>query len=308
VNYYAWRQRHETLHEELGPPTRRKAKPLLAKSTGKKVDADLNSRCLNLRAELSFRAVAMAVVATLVAAAFHLGMPSPAATRTDRMRRVPRIVLWAWERREDLSFIDPRQIAVADLDRTLDLSGDTVVVRPRFEPLTVPTRTVLIPVARIEIDRRSPPSLSVAQRLQTARIIAAMAASSPPGIQIDFDAIRSQRNFYRALLADVRGRLPPSTALSITALASWCLDDDWVAGLPVDEVVPMLYRMGSDTHEIRYEFQSRGDFVPALARFSVGLSTDERLPGLGIGKRVYLFSPTGWTSEKAQKAIDEAIR
>lgn len=228
--------------------------------------------------------------------------------RTDRMMRVPRVVLWAWERREDLSFIDPRQIAVAYLDRTLELSADTVVVRPRLEPLMVPAQTVLIPLARVEIDWRLPPSLSAAQRSEVSTVIAAMAAASPRAIQIDFDATRSQRAFYRDLLADVRGRLPDSTALSITALASWCMDDGWVARLPVDEIVPMLYRMGPDAQEIISYLRGRGECVPALAGFSVGLSTDEHLAGLAAGKRTYLFSPHAWTLDEARQAIAEATK
>ncbi len=255
------------------------------------------------------RTVEIAIVAAAVsAAAVGPRFRSLPWLQADRMSRIPRTVLWAWERREDLRFIDPHQIAVAYLDRSLELSGDTVGIRPRFEPLTVPRGTVLIPVARIEIDRRLRPSLSIAQRLETSGIIAAMASSSPPAIQIDFDATACQRAFYRDLIADVRGRLPPPTALSITALASWCMDDDWVAGLPVDEIVPMLYRMGPDAREITSYIHNGGDFVPAPARFSVGLSTDEQLAGLAAGKRVYLFSPRGWTREETRKAIAEARR
>jgi hypothetical protein len=273
----------------------------------KKVNANLNSNRTNPRTERSLRIAATLAVA-VVAGAFHFGMLSPGATRSDRMGRVPRVVLWAWERREDLSFIDPRQIAVAYLDRTLELSAGTVVVRPRLEPLTVPPRTVLIPVARIEIDWRSPPSLSAALRSEVSRVIAAMAAASPPAIQIDFDATRSQRAFYRDLIADVRGRLPASTALSITALASWCMYDDWVAQLPVDEIVPMLYRMGPDAEEITSYLRGGGDFAPPLARISVGLSTDEHLAGLADGKRAYLFSPHAWTLEEARQAIAEVTK
>ena len=261
-----------------------------------------------LRSERSSLIAATVAIAALIAGAFRLGATSPVATRSGRMRRLPRVVLWVWERREDLSFIDPQQTAVAYLDRTVELSGNTVVIRPRFQPLTVPAQTRLIPVTRIEIDRRLPPSLSAAQRSGASRIIAAMAASSPPAIQIDFDATRSQRAFYRDLLTDVRARLPTSTALSITALASWCMDDDWVGGLPVDEIVPMLYRMGPDAHNITSYLRGGGDFVPALARFSVGLSTDEEFAGLAGGKRVYLFSPHGWTLEESRDAIAEATR
>jgi Protein of unknown function (DUF3142) len=203
-----------------------------------------------LGSQRSSQVAATVLLAALIAEAFRLGTAAPLAMRRDRMRRVPRVVLWVWERREDLSFIDPRQIAVAYLDRTLELSADTVVVRPRLEPLTVPAQTVLIPLARVEIHWRSPPSLSDAQRSEVLRIIEAMAAASPPAIQIDFDATRSQRAFYRDLLAQVRARLPASTALSITALASWCMYDDWVTRLPVNEIVPMLYRMGPDAEDI----------------------------------------------------------
>jgi hypothetical protein len=260
------------------------------------------------RAGRSYRVAATIVIATLVAGAFRFGAASPAATRSARMRRLPRVVLWAWERREDLSFLDPGQTAVAYLDRTLDLSGDTVVIRPRFQPLTLPARTILIPVARIETDRRSPPSLSATQRARASRIIAAMAASSLPAIQVDFDATRSQRAFYRDLIADLRSRLPVSTALSITALVSWCMDDDWVGELRVDEIVPMLYRMGPGAEDITSYLRGGGDFAPPLARLSVGLSTDARLAGLARGKRVYLFSPRGWTGEQVRVATAEAAR
>jgi hypothetical protein len=252
---------------------------------------------------------ARAAMLAFVAGVFLPGIHAWSAPPPDRIGRIPRVVLWAWERRENLTFINPSQIAVAYLDRTLELSGNTVVVRPRFEPLTVPARAILIPVARIEIDRRSPPSLSRAQRMEAARIIAAMSAPSlPPEIQIDFDVTRSQRAFYRDLLIAVRERLPESTALSITALASWCMDDDWMSGLPVDEIVPMVYRMGPDAPEIISDLHSKRDFAPAVARLSVGLSTDEQFAGLGAGKRIYLFSPRPWAPAEVRHAIAEANR
>jgi hypothetical protein len=55
------------------------------------------------------------------------------------------------------------------------------------------------------------------------------------GIQVDFDATASERRFYRELVIDLRRLLPDSVPLSITALASWCLDDNWISGLPADE-------------------------------------------------------------------------
>jgi len=54
-------------------------------------------------------------------------------------------------------------------------------------------------------------------------------------LQIDFDARRSQRAFYAAILRDLRRRMPPDLPLSIAALASWCSSDDWLGSLPINE-------------------------------------------------------------------------
>ncbi len=211
-------------------------------------------------------------------------------SRADKMSRFPHIILWAWERRENLSF-------------------DSVIVRPRFQPLTVPPRTTLIAVARIEDDRRTSPTLSVSQRVRASRIIAWFANASTAAIQIDFDALRSERRFYRDLLTDVRHRLPASIPLSMTALASWCLDDDWISGLPADEAVPMLYRMGPDASAITAYLRGGGEFGPVSSRNSVGLSLDAQVTGLpAAGKRVYLFSPRPWTAEAERYAIVQVVK
>jgi hypothetical protein len=260
--------------------------------------------------KLWFHRAAGPAIALVVlgAAAFGIAPQPSISLHTDRMANLPRVVLWAWERREDLRFIDSRRVAIAYLDRTIELSGDKVIVHPRFAPLTAPAPTILIPVARIELDRRARPTFSIAQRARAARIIAAMGATAPPAIQIDFDATSSQRAFYRDLLTDVRDQLPRTTALSITALAAWCIDDDnWVAGLPVDEVVPMLYRMGPDAAAIKSYLRNGGDFAPARAHVSVGLSTDEPLMDATHGKRVYLFAPRPWTAAAVHDAIVQVM-
>jgi hypothetical protein len=261
-----------------------------------------------LKPNLYSTAKMVIVLAALLAGASDTMATAPGSARANRMSRLPRIILWAWERRENLNFIDPDKTAVAYLARTLDLAGDGVIVRPRFQPLTVPPRTTLIAVVRIEDDRRLAPSLSASQRAEATRIIAGLADRSPAAIQIDFDATRSERVFYRELLADVRGRIPASIGLSMTALASWCLDDDWISGLPVDEAVPMLYRMGPDAREITTYLRKGGEFGPALSRNSVGLSLDAQMAGLAAGKRVYLFSPRAWSRDEAAKAIAEVMK
>ena len=123
------------------------------------------------------------------------------------------------------------------------------------------------------------------------------------GIQIDFEADASERPFYRHLLIELRHRLPSDLALSITALASWCMGDDWIEGLPVDEAVPMLYRMGPDRSTVLNHLQNGGNFRARLCRESAGISTDEPISGLGP-RRYYIFRPRAW----CQSAFDQVRR
>jgi hypothetical protein len=164
-------------------------------------------------------------------------------------------------------------------------------------------------VVRIEPDRREPPSLSPEQRAEAVSAIAELAEiPKVAAIQVDFDATVSQRAFYRALLFDVRPQLPESVPLSITALASWCMYDQWLGGLPIDEAVPMLFRMGADHRQVLIHLQTGGDFKPAMSRLSVGISTDEPLPRLPSGRRVYVFHPRAWSPEAVQRVMEEMRR
>jgi Protein of unknown function (DUF3142) len=205
-----------------------------------------------------------------------------------------------------LRFTNPREVGVAFLASTIYLTNEKVVARPRFQPLSVAPETTLIAVVRIESDRAAPPLLSAQQRGRAASAIAGVARSQAvAAVQIDFDARQSERPFYRDLLVDLRGELPASVKLSITALASWCIYDDWLADLPVDEAVPMLFRMGVDHNQVAQYLKTGGDFRPALCRHSLGISTDESLPRPPSGRRVYVFNPRSWSPENVSKIVQE---
>jgi len=224
------------------------------------------------------------------------------------MSHFPKIILWAWERPEDLDFINPLQVGVAYLAETIYLSGPEVVIRPRLQPLKVPQGTFLIATARIETNHsalgRLRAELSAAQRAQAATAIAGLARiHGVQTVQIDFDATTSERPFYRDLLNDVRGGLPDSTALSITALGSWCMGDDWLARLPIDEAVPMLFRMGVDGLEILSNLRDGGNFDAGICNQSLGISTDEPLVVIPGGRRVYIFRPSGWSQDAVRAAV-----
>jgi hypothetical protein len=224
----------------------------------------------------------------------------------DRMGGLPPLVLWAWERPEDLRFIDPQNTAVAFLAGTIRIHGDDVAIRPRFQSLVVPDRAKLVAVIRIEADRDA--AFDRSQIKHTAAAIAKQALlPRVVAVQVDFDATRSQREFYRALLLDLRRRLGPAVPTSITALASWCFDDDWISSLPIDEAVPMLFRMGTGTNEVVGQLTSGRDFRPVICRGSLGVSTDERWMSLPAGRRLYVFQARPWT-EQAELAFLWEVR
>jgi len=51
---------------------------------------------------------------------------------SDRLENFPKTILWAWERPENLTFINPADVGVAFLARTIYLRGSEIIVRPRF--------------------------------------------------------------------------------------------------------------------------------------------------------------------------------
>jgi hypothetical protein len=172
--------------------------------------------------------------------------------------QLPQFILWAWQRPENLSFLDTKNFAVTSLACRVLATGDSVRAQWRDQPLTVPPHTKMIAVVRIDTDAKHPPALSPAQAQRIAQIIGK--ASTFPGtqmVQIDFDAVETERQFYRALLA----QLPKSMPISITSLASWCLYDGWIKTLPVDETVPMMFSLGRDRQKILLYFESDRDFL-----------------------------------------------
>ena len=209
----------------------------------------------------------------------------------------PALVLWAWERPEDLRAA-PADVGVAYLRSTVDVRPGGVRVAPRRHPLRVRDGAFTLAVVRVEARPRGL-ALGAAAR---ARIVGALveAARSPGarGVQVDFDAGASQRGFYREVLVDARRALGAGAWLSMTALASWCEGDAWLdaAALPVDEVVPMVFAMGGGGEAVRGALRSRGAFRSRACRGSVGWSVDEPAVALRGVTRRYLFNPRPWSA------------
>jgi len=227
----------------------------------------------------------------------------------NRLQSLPRLTIWIWERREDLRDLDPTTTAVAYLDRTLVLSRSGVTIEKRREPLLLPASPALrlIPVVRIETSKDAP-----LDELSVEAIVEAIIPAITPrsaALQIDFDARRSERDWYREVLRRVRQKLPPNTPLSVTALASWCsYDNAWMQGLPIDEAVPMLFRMEPDrrraaaTGALNHpEFTLR----EPLCMDSVGISTHERWPVELAGRRIYIFPDAGWQRDGLKETVKQ---
>ena len=252
------------------------------------------------KASLAALALALSLVLSL---AIRPGTP-PHPLPASRMSTLPPITLWAWERREDLRSLaspqDIRRYAIAYLDQTLTI-GLGVSRQPRRDPVAFPAASTRIPVIRIEAPRQA--VLDPANR--AAALDAILSTAREPDIaalQLDFDATRSQRAFYRDLLIDLRRAMPPHLPLSITALASWCSYDDWLSDLPIDEAVPMFFRMEPDRRRASPSPSSASpvdDFRirEPLCRASYGLSTREPWPSDLAHKRLYIFPENGWRQD-----------
>jgi hypothetical protein len=278
------------------------------KSIWKLIDSDtfipyqcyyLRSLLIKLPAVLK-RSITSVTVFSLALLQFAWLNISAATTRLDDF---PSIILWAWERPEDLRFLDNKKYGVAFLAQTLQLTSDELVFVPRRQPLKVSPATRLIAVTRIETvkSKLHAAVLSDTQSDEAIRLVLrTLTLKNVSAVQIDFDAKWSERTFYRRFLETLRTRLPESIPLSITALASFCIGDSWIKDLPVDEAVPMIFRMGADTRRVKQFLQDGNDFPVLLCRHSYGVAIDEPLQfNFAKLRRLYVFKgrSQGWTQE-----------
>lgn len=222
-------------------------------------------------------------------------------------------MLWAWERPEDLTFIDTKEFGVAFLAQTLTLEGQQTRVQMRRQPLQLPDGVYLIAVTRIETVKRSDHRPYLNDERIAEIIDAVLRTAADPnvrGVQIDFDAVESERPFYRKLMFALRQKLDESEAqhsetdnsqltahryLLMTSLASWCTGDAWFNDFPVAEAVPMAFQMGADSEKIRTYLRNGNDWQEPLCRGSYGISLDEgMLDGMKPDRRIYYFKNTAW--------------
>ncbi len=159
----------------------------------------------------------------------------------------------------------------------------------------------------VRIETATGIDLSDASAADTASAILKALDPHSALLQIDFDARVSEREWYRSVLTRVRAQMPATMPLSITALASWCsYDNAWIETLPIDEAVPMLFRLEPDRRRAAsLGVLSRDEFAirePRCAN-SFGISTHERWPAELAGRRIYIFPDAGWQQDGLKETL-----
>ena len=218
----------------------------------------------------------------------------------------PAPVLWAWERPEDLRFAGP-EATIAVLAGSVTLSGDAVLAAPRRQPALLRSEQNHIAVVHVEIDRHKPLAWSAAQRQEAVAAALAYAADRP-AVQLDFEVRESERQILLDLVGDLRAGLGTGRRLSMTALASWCDTESWIEAAPVDEIVPMLFRMGPGGVALKRRLAEGGDFRDRRCRSAIGIATDTPPDGLPAGRRLYVFNPRRWNAADYATLVRETAQ
>lgn len=219
------------------------------------------------------------------------------------------IVIWVWERPENLYFLKENNITFAYLSGTVTKKDENIEYYPRRQPLRIPDNSKTITVVRIE-DKSDIHEFSNQDLLDISEYIVRSCQERETNLscQIDFDATESQIDFYKKLVVSVREQLPKNTKLSVTALVSWCtIDNPWFVDLPLDEVVPMFFRLGKDENLYWQKIKDGSLKINSVCQKSVGIATDEPVPNKVYleNKPIYIFnnvywSPANWAIIKSE--------
>lgn len=195
---------------------------------------------------------------------------------------------WYWDRPAHQLPVPRPGIGTAVVTTHVYFSGSRVIRVPRRSALTLPPGTVSIPVIHVEVDPAHPFAATDEQRDALRDLVVAEAVPRlPPLIQLDFEARPSQRPFWRASVQAIRERLPAQVRLSVTALASWCFGDRWLAEVPADEIVPMYFRLGKAREA--FVARSAAGIPEPRCRNAHGVADDEPPWPVALPGRRYVF-------------------
>jgi hypothetical protein len=226
------------------------------------------------------------------------------------------VIVWVWERPENLYFLKDKNVTFAYLSGTVTKTNEDLVYYPRRQPLRIPDDSNTTAVVRIE-DRSDDHKFTDEDLVDISDYVAKSCLEKTSNIscQLDFDAVESQIDFYKKLVINVREKLPQNIKLSITALVSWCTNEiPWFNGLPVDEAVPMFFRLGKEENLYWKKIEEGNLKLDVSCQKSIGIATDEPLPHKIYleNKPIYIFnnkywSPANWAIIKSEilQKLDE---
>jgi hypothetical protein len=208
------------------------------------------------------------------------------------------LVLWVWERPENLYFLTGEAITYAYLSGTATATDNGWVFKPRQQPLRVDKDAPKISVIRIE-DKTQLTSLTSLPLTEITDFILTLCnpSSQSAGCQLDFDALEGQLDYYREFLVKLRAGLDEKTPLSITALLSWCTTNEkWLSSLPVDEIVPMFFELGKEGSIYWSKIDSESLLLPPICQRSIGISHENKWPHESYfkNKKIYVFNYQLW--------------
>jgi hypothetical protein len=186
-------------------------------------------------------------------------------------RSLPGEMWWYWDRPAAQLPLPAPGVGAAVVTTHVVLSGESFARQPRRSALHLPDGVATIPVIHVEVDPARPFAGNAGQidALRDAVVDVARRGGPSAWVQLDFEARKSQREFWRSAVQAIRSALPTGVKFSVTALASWCYGDRWLGDVPVDEVVPMYFRLG----------RTRPDYV---LRSAVGVSEPRCAQAYGI--------------------------
>ena len=219
------------------------------------------------------------------------------------------IVVWVWERPENFYFLKDKNVIFAYLSGTVTKTNNNLEYYSRRQPLRIPDNRQTISVIRIE-DKSDNHKFTDEDLIDISDYVVKLCIERKSNIscQIDFDATESQIDFYKKLVVSVREQLPKDIKLSVTALVSWCtIDNPWFVDLPLDEVVPMFFRLGKDENLYWQKIKDGSLKINSVCQKSVGIATDEPVPNKVYleNKPIYIFnnvywSPANWSIIKSE--------
>lgn len=223
----------------------------------------------------------LSLIATLFAGS---AIASGAAEYLD----TPKEFWWYWDRPAEQLPAPAPGVGAAVLVTHVIFSGQGYTLQPRRSALRLPNGIATMPLIHVEVDPARPFAANAAQNdALRAAVLDAVRRGSSTWVQLDFEARRSQREFWRTAVQSIKAALPSGMRLSVTALASWCYGDRWIGDAPVDEIVPMYFRLKQARRD--YIVRSAAGVSEARCATAYGVADDEPDWAVPLPGRRYVF-------------------